>query len=138
MTTLQPMVLEALTIWSVIAGSSAWIDWIEIIHAATPLLHSSTHIGLDQAALIPIQNNPALDQLIADLKAAVALPGWVGDVMKWAGLISLLLGIIAYSSSRPGPNRRRGYQLAIAGFVLAVVGIAFSTFIGLLNYVFSG
>ena len=141
MTILQPGTLEVLLGWFIFAGGtpSVHVDILYLLAdpAANPLLHTGPYLT-SEASLLPLQANPPPDNLIADLQAAVALPGWVGDAMKWAGLITLVIGLIAYFSSPSRNNRRRGYKMATAGFLLTLVGFAFSTFIGLITYVLSG
>jgi len=102
----------------------------------TALLHTNTHT--QQASGIPLQSGPDLSTLISDLKAAVTLPGWVGRAIWWTGLITLIIGIIAYFISPSVNNRRRGFMMATTGFVLAIIGAAFPIFISLIHYVLSG
>ena len=104
--------------------------------AASALLHTDTHT--QQASVIPLQSGPDLSTLISDLKAAVTLPGWVGSALKWTGLITLVIGIIAYFISPSINNRRRGFAMATTGFVLTIIGFAFPIFISLIHYVLSG
>jgi len=102
----------------------------------TALLHTNTHT--QQASIIPLQSGPDLSTLISDLKAAVTLPGWVGRAIWWTGLITLVIGIIAYFISPSINNRRRGFMMATTGFVLTIIGAAFPIFISLIHYVLSG
>jgi len=104
--------------------------------ADTALLHTNIHT--QQASVIPLQSGPDLSSLISDLKAAVTLPGWVGRAIWWTGLITLVIGIIAYFVSPSVNNRRRGFVMATTGFVLAIIGAAFPIFISLIHYVLSG
>ncbi|MES3161411.1 hypothetical protein [Halobellus marinus] len=104
--------------------------------AASALLHTDTHT--QQASVIPLQSGPDLSTLISDLKAAVTLPGWVGSALKWTGLITLVIGIIAYFISPSINNRRRGFAMATTGLVLTIIGFAFPIFISLIHYVLSG
>jgi hypothetical protein len=102
----------------------------------TTLLHTNIHT--QQASVIPLQSGPDLSTLISDLKAAVTLPGWVGRAIWWTGLITLVIGIIAYFISPSVNNRRRGFMMATTGLVLAIIGAAFPIFISLIHYVLSG
>ena len=104
--------------------------------AASVLLYTDTHT--QQASVIPLQSGPDLSTLISDLKAAVTLPGWVGSALKWTGLITLVIGIIAYFISPSINNRRRGFAMATTGFILTIIGFAFPIFISLIHYVLSG
>ena len=104
--------------------------------AASVLLYTDTHT--QQASVIPLQSGPDLSTLISDLKAAVTLPSWVGSALKWTGLITLVIGIIAYFISPSINNRRRGFAMATTGFVLTIIGFAFPIFISLIHYVLSG
>ncbi|WP_255153095.1 hypothetical protein [Halorarius halobius] len=103
---------------------------------ANAFLHTNTHT--QQASVIPLQSGADLSTLISDLKAAVTLPGWVGSAIKWTGLITLVIGIIAYFISPSINNRRRGFVMATTGFVLTIIGFAFPIFISLIHYVLSG
>jgi hypothetical protein len=104
--------------------------------ADTALVHTNTHT--QQASVIPHQSGPDLSTLISDLKAAVTLPGWAGRAIWWTGLITLVIGVIAYFISPSVNNRRRGFMMATTGFVLAIIGAAFPIFISLIHYVLSG
>jgi hypothetical protein len=88
-------------------------------------------------SFIPLQSTD-LSTLIDDLKDAVDLPGWVGTFIKWSGLITMIIGIIAYFVSPSLNNRRRGFMMATTGVVLAIIGFAFPIFIRLIDYVLSG
>lgn len=102
----------------------------------TALLHANT--DTQQASVIALQSGPDLSSLISDLKAAITLPGWVGRAIWWTGLITLVIGGMAYFISPSINNRRRGFVMVTTGFVLAIIGAAFSLFINLIQYVLSG
>jgi hypothetical protein len=107
-----------------------------------PFVNPTTDVYLatntQQSSFIPLQGDPDLDALISELKAAVQLPGWVGTAIKWTGLITLVIGLIAYFVSPTLNNRRRGFVMATTGFVLSIIGFGFPIFIRLLDYVLSG
>jgi hypothetical protein len=102
----------------------------------TALLHANTYT--QQASVIALQSGPDLSSLISDLKAAITLPGWVGRAIWWTGLITLVIGGMAYFISPSINNRRRGFVMVTTGVVLAIIGAAFSLFINLIQYVLSG
>lgn len=102
----------------------------------TALLHTNTYT--QQASIIALQSGPDLSSLISDLKAAITLPEWVGRAIWWTGLITLVIGGMAYFISPSINNRRRGFVMVTTGVVLAIIGAAFSLFINLIQYVLSG
>jgi hypothetical protein len=91
-----------------------------------------------RASFIPLQADPDLSTLIANLKDAIKVPGWVGSVLKWSGLITMIIGIIAYFVSPSINNRRRGFVMATTGVLISIIGFAFPVFISLIDYVLSG
>lgn len=99
-------------------------------------LHTNTYT--QQASIIALQSGPDLSSLISDLKAAITLPEWVGRAIWWTGLITLVIGGMAYFISPSINNRRRGFVMVTTGSVLAIIGAAFSLFINLIQYVLSG
>lgn len=111
-----------------------------LTHAALVSAHSVPLAGVDvqHASLLPLQSDTNTSRLIAALKDAVTLPGWVGSLLKWGGLITMLVGIIAYFVSPSVNNRHRGFAMATTGILVAVVGFAFTTVINLIHYVLSG
>lgn len=111
-----------------------------LTHAALVSVHSVPLAGVDvqHASLLPLQSDTDTSGLIAALKDAVTLPDWVGSVIKWIGLITMILGIIAYFVSPSVNNRHRGFAMATSGIVLSIIGFAFPTVINLIHYVLSG
>lgn len=111
-----------------------------LTHAALVSAHSVPLAGVDvqHASLLPLQSDTNTSRLIAALKDAIRLPGWVGSLLKWSGLITMIVGIIAYFVSPSVNNRHRGFAMATTGIVVAVIGFAFTTVINLIHYVLSG
>ncbi|MFC7229995.1 hypothetical protein N0B31_21595 (plasmid) [Salinirubellus salinus] len=91
-----------------------------------------------RASILPLQSGTDLSTLVADLKDAIRVPGWVGTLLKWSGLITMIVGIIAYFISPSLNNRRRGFMMATTGIVISIIGFAFPVFIRLLDHVLSG
>ncbi|MFT4921331.1 MAG: hypothetical protein ACI8XM_000528 [Haloarculaceae archaeon] len=91
-----------------------------------------------RASILPLQSGTDLSTLVADLKDAIRVPGWVGTLLKWSGLITMIVGIIAYFISPSLNNRRRGFMMATTGIVISIIGFAFPVFISLLDHVLSG
>jgi hypothetical protein len=91
-----------------------------------------------RALVLPLQSGTDLSTLVADLKDAIRVPGWVGTLLKWSGLITMIVGIIAYFISPSLNNRRRGFMMATTGIVISIIGFAFPVFISLLDHVLSG
>lgn len=69
------------------------------------------------------------------LEAALQFPPWVGSVTYRAGLIVLLLGVMAWWGTRSPARRAWGRRLCVFGALLAIIGANFSAFISLLKYV---
>lgn len=132
MLALQPEVFEVASRWLILAGPHS----ISLqLHVDSLLLST---VDAQRASSVPLQSDPDLSRLIADLKDAIKLPGWVGSVIKWSGLITMIIGIIAYFVSPSVNNRRRGFAMATTGIVLSIIGFAFPVFISLIDYVLSG
>lgn len=113
--------------------------------AGYPLTESGTDLSLQSqfqlqhSSVVPLQSGGAdIDKLVNDLKDALKLPSWVGPLLKYSGLITLMIGLIAYFISPSVNNRRKGFAMAVTGFLVAIVGIAFPVFINLIEYVLSG
>jgi O-antigen ligase len=62
-------------------------------------------------------------------------PAWTGSVFSLAGLVLLVLGLMACLGSHRRYRRTWGRRMAFSGGGLFVVGTAFGTFIDLLQYV---
>jgi len=124
-----------------IGGFRASARFTRAFTHASLLYADSVHLAdlkVHHASLVPLQSNSDLSGLIAALKDAVKLPGWVGSIIKWTGLITMIVGIVAYFVSPSVTNRRRGFAMATSGIVLSLVGFAFPVFTGLIHYVLSG
>ncbi|WP_251344542.1 hypothetical protein [Haloplanus halophilus] len=131
MLVLQPEVFEVASRWLILTGSPSITStaFDALLLSALDTLHAS---------FVPLQSGSDLSTLIADLKDAIKLPGWVGSLLKWSGLITMIIGIIAYFVSPSVNNRRRGFAMATTGVVISIIGFAFPVFIGLIDYVLSG
>ena len=119
-------------------GGSGYGQGLLLIPFVNPATDAYLAANTQQVSFIPLQGDPDLDALISKLKGAILLPGWVGTAIKWTGLITLVIGLIAYFVSPTLNNRRRGFVMATTGFVLSIIGFGFPIFIRLLDYVLSG
>ncbi|WP_254824930.1 hypothetical protein [Haloglomus halophilum] len=147
---LQPETLAIITRWSILVGGplSTGSPISDVAAATGPFaygidrpiadLGTTSISGTQYASLIPLQSTADLSTLTSDLKDAIKVPSWVGNLLKWTGLITMILGIIAYFVSPSVNNRRRGFAMATTGIILSIIGFAFPIFIGLIDYVLSG
>jgi hypothetical protein len=119
-------------------GGSGYGQGPLLVPFVNPVTDAYLAANAQQVSFIPLQGDPDLDALISKLKAAILLPGWVGTTIKWTGLITLVIGLIAYFVSPTLNNRQRGFVMATTGFVLSIIGFGFPIFIRLLDYVLSG
>jgi hypothetical protein len=62
-------------------------------------------------------------------------PAWTDSAFTLAGLVLLVLGMMAWLGSHSGYRRAWGRRMALSGGGLFVVGTAFGTFVDLLQYV---
>ncbi|QLC35655.1 hypothetical protein EFA46_015455 (plasmid) [Halarchaeum sp. CBA1220] len=99
---------------------------------------TTTVLAAQSPPLIPLQAGADISTLVSDLQDAIRLPAWVGPLLKWSGLITMILGIIAYFVSPSVNNRHRGFTMAATGIVVALIGFAFPTVINLIHHVLSG
>jgi hypothetical protein len=146
---LQPETLAIITHWSIpVAGLLPIGSPISDVAETGPFTYAIARpiadlgvtpiSGAQYASLIPLQSTADLSTLTSDLKDAIEVPSWVGNLLKWTGLITMILGIIAYFVSPSVNNRRRGFAMATTGIILSIIGFAFPIFIGLIDYVLSG
>lgn len=70
-----------------------------------------------------------------ELAEALAFPPWTGTVIKFAGLCTLLIGVMAWATSVSTPRRAWGRRIAVSGVTLTIVGFAFDSFVEVLEYV---
>lgn len=73
-----------------------------------------------------------------ELADALAFPPWTGTVVKFAGLCTLLIGVMAWLTGMSIHRRAWGRRIAVSGFALTIVGLAFDTFVEVLKYVLTG
>jgi len=144
MIALQPEAIGVASQWLILLEplpiSSTAFD---VVFSVSPLFRAVAdplHLPVDAqgASFVPLQSGADLSTLIADLKDAIKLPDWVGTLLKWSGLITMIIGIIAYFVSPSLNNRRRGFMMATTGVVISIIGFAFPVFIRLIDYVLSG
>jgi hypothetical protein len=70
-----------------------------------------------------------------DFGSLIDFPPWTATAFVYAGLILLVLGMMAWLGSPSLYRRSWGRRLAMSGGGLFVVGTAFGTFVDLLQYV---
>ncbi|WP_255152879.1 hypothetical protein [Halorarius halobius] len=70
-----------------------------------------------------------------DFGSMLDFPAWTDTVFSMAGLVLLVLGVMAWLGSHSGYRRAWGRRMAFSGGGLFVVGTAFGTFVDLLQYV---
>ena len=70
-----------------------------------------------------------------DFGSMLDFPAWTETVFSMAGLVLLVLGLMAWLGSHSGYRRAWGRRMAFSGGGLFVVGTAFGTFVDLLQYV---
>jgi hypothetical protein len=70
-----------------------------------------------------------------DFGPMLDFPAWTDTVFSMAGLVLLVLGVMAWLGSHSGYRRAWGRRMAFSGGGLFVVGTAFGTFVDLLQYV---
>jgi hypothetical protein len=70
-----------------------------------------------------------------DFGSMLDFPAWTETVFSLAGLVLLVLGLMAWLGSHSGYRRAWGRRMAFSGGGLFVVGTAFGTFVDLLQYV---
>ena len=70
-----------------------------------------------------------------DFGSMLDFPAWTETVFSLAGLVLLVLGMMAWLGSHSGYRRAWGRRMAFSGGGLFVVGTAFGTFVDLLQYV---
>lgn len=74
----------------------------------------------------------------SELADALAFPPWTGTVLTFGGLCTLLIGIMAWLSSRRVDRRAWGRRVAFSGVCLTIIGVAFQTFLSVIEYVLTG
>lgn len=70
-----------------------------------------------------------------ELAEALAFPPWTGFVIKFAGLCTFLIGVMAWATSASIHRRAWGRRIAVSGVTLTIVGFAFGSFVEVLEYV---
>ena len=144
MIALQPAATGAASQWLILieplSMSGTAFDVVSSVGLLLRAVADPLHLSVDAqgASFVPVQSSADLSTLIADLKDAIKIPGWVGTLLKWSGLITMIIGIIAYFVSPSLNNRRRGFMMATTGVVVSIIGFAFPVFIRLIDYVLSG
>lgn len=73
-----------------------------------------------------------------ELADALSFPPWTGTVMTYGGLLTFLIGMMAWVTGLSRHRRAWGRSVAVSGVGLAVVGFAFETFLEVLQYVLTG
>lgn len=74
----------------------------------------------------------------SDIADALAFPPWTGTVIKFAGLCTLLIGVMAWLTGMSIHRRAWGRRVALSGAALTIVGFAFDAFVEVLKYVLTG
>jgi len=70
-----------------------------------------------------------------DFSAMLDFPPWTETLFAYTGLVLLVLGLMAWLGSHSTYRRSWGRRLTLSGSGLFVVGMAFGTFVDLLEYV---
>ena len=70
-----------------------------------------------------------------DFGLMLDFPAWTETVFSLAGLVLLVLGLMAWLGSHSGYRRAWGRRMAFSGGGLFVVGTVFGTFVDRLQYV---
>jgi len=70
-----------------------------------------------------------------DFSAMLDFPPWTETLFAYTGLVLLVLGLMAWFGSHSTYRRSWGRRLTLSGSGLFVVGMAFGTFVDLLEYV---
>ncbi|WP_254526182.1 hypothetical protein [Natrinema caseinilyticum] len=81
------------------------------------------------------QLRPETILAVVDFSSMLDFPPWTATVFVYAGLVLLVLGVMAWLGSHSLYRRAWGRRLAMSGGGLFVVGTAFGTFVDLLQYV---
>jgi len=86
---------------------------------------------------IPLSKHPFSVFVLAavDFGSMLNFPAWTDTAFSMAGLVLLVLGVMAWLGSHSGYRRAWGRWMAFSGGSLFVVGTAFGTFVDLLQYV---
>lgn len=72
---------------------------------------------------------------VVDFGSMLDFPPWTATVFSSAGLVLLVLGLMAWLGSHSLYRRAWGRRLTLSGGGLFVVGTAFGTFVDLIQYV---
>lgn len=131
-----------------ISPHAGWVGVGETLVAISGLIEGSNS-GLSR--LIPgpvfsslyfssvsLASGPVPLEIGGALSDALDFPPWTGTVVKFAGLCTFLIGVMAWLSSLGYRRRSWGRHIALSGAALTVVGFAFDTFVELLKYVLAG
>ena len=94
-------------------------------------LESSTVSVVDRSFRMPL----AFGLAAVDFGSMLDFPAWTETAFSLAGLVLLVLGLMAWLGSHSGYRRAWGRRMAFSGGGLFVVGTAFGTFVDLLQYV---
>jgi hypothetical protein len=97
-------------------------------------------MSLRSQLLIPpgvalVDAGPVLIVAAVDFGSMLDFPPWTATVFSYAGLVLLVLGLMAWLGSHSLYRRAWGRRLILSGGGLFVVGTAFGTFVDLLQYV---
>jgi len=107
---------------------------LERFHIAGDVLASFAGIGWLYLSAFQ-QLSPETILAVVDFSSMLDFPPWTATVFVYAGLVLLVLGLMAWLGSHSFYRRAWGRRLAMSGGGLFVVGTAFRTFVDLLQYV---
>lgn len=113
--------------------------------AAAPLREPQEHHHLTQTIvfissgvsglMVLVKNGHTEYVLVVDLSAALSLPPWTGRLFASAGLVLLVIGLMAWLGTLSVNSRTWGRRTAFSGAALVVVGTSFESFLGVIRYV---
>ncbi|MDS0283965.1 hypothetical protein [Haloarcula onubensis] len=107
---------------------------LERFHIAGDVLGSFASLGWLYLSAFQL-SSPETILAVVDFSSILDFPPWTATVFVYAGLVLLVLGMMAWLGSHSLYRRAWGRRLAMSGGGLFVVGTAFRTFVDLLQYV---
>ena len=107
---------------------------LERFHIAGDVLGSFAGLGWLYLSAFQL-SSPETILAVVDFSSMLDFPPWTATVFVYAGLVLLVLGMMAWLGSHSLYRRAWGRRLAMSGGGLFVVGTAFRTFVDLLQYV---
>jgi len=121
---------------SLLTTSADWLSFGSAFGGTMPMGITSW-LPMSDWMLLSVLRPVNLSSFVAavDFSAMLDFPPWTETLFAYTGLVLLVLGLMAWLGSHSTYRRSWGRRLTLSGSGLFVVGMAFGTFVDLLEYV---